>query len=109
MDIDYPRQAEDFRTQIRALLAEHLPASWPGGGALAPDEREAFGHQWRQILADRGYCRHRARRILSGEHSQASASRHRLPSLASSGRLTLTHRPRTQQPLPGRKERIACR
>ena len=54
MDIDYPQQAEDFRTHIRAFLAEHLPASWPGGGALAPDEREAFAHRWRQILADRG-------------------------------------------------------
>lgn len=54
MDIDYPQQAEDFRIQIRAFLAEHLPPSWPGGGALAPDEREAFAHRWRQILADRG-------------------------------------------------------
>ena len=40
--------------EIRAFLAEHLPAGWPGGGALPPDEREAFAHRWRQILADRG-------------------------------------------------------
>ena len=54
MDVEYPQQAEAFRDRIRAFLAEHLPASWPGGGALAPEERETFAHRWRRILADRG-------------------------------------------------------
>lgn len=54
MDVEYPREADAFRDRIRAFLAEHLPPNWPGGGALAPDEREAFAQQWRQILAERG-------------------------------------------------------
>ncbi|MBY0287139.1 MAG: acyl-CoA dehydrogenase [Mycobacteriaceae bacterium] len=54
MDVEYPQQAEAFRDRIRTFLAEHLPQSWPGGGALAPEERETFAHRWRQILADRG-------------------------------------------------------
>jgi len=54
MDVEYPREAEAFRDRIRAFLAEHLPATWPGGGALAPAEREAFAHRWRQILAAQG-------------------------------------------------------
>lgn len=54
MDVEYPQQAEAFRDRIRRFLAEHLPQSWPGGGALAPEERETFAHRWRQILADRG-------------------------------------------------------
>ncbi|BBZ15671.1 hypothetical protein MGAD_00060 [Mycolicibacterium gadium] len=54
MDVEYPQQAEAFRDRIRAFLVEHLPNSWPGGGALAPEERETFAHRWRQILADCG-------------------------------------------------------
>lgn len=54
MDVAYPPEAEAFRDRIRTLLAEHLPAGWSGGGALPPDERNAFAQQWRRILADRG-------------------------------------------------------
>ncbi|MDG5482764.1 acyl-CoA dehydrogenase [Mycolicibacterium gadium] len=54
MDVEYPQQAEAFRDRIRTFLVEHLPDSWPGGGALAPEERETFAHRWRQILADCG-------------------------------------------------------
>lgn len=54
MDVEYPQQAEAFRDRIRMFLTEHLPQGWPGGGALAPEERETFAHRWRQILADRG-------------------------------------------------------
>ena len=54
MDVDYPPEAEAFRDQIRAFLAEHLPPDWSGGGALPPDERRANAHRWRQALADRG-------------------------------------------------------
>ena len=39
MDVEYPAEAETFRTRIRTFLAEHLPAGWSGGGALPPDER----------------------------------------------------------------------
>ena len=44
MDVEYPAEAEAFRTRIRAFLAEHLPAGWSGGGALPPDARRAFAH-----------------------------------------------------------------
>ncbi|BBX10460.1 acyl-CoA dehydrogenase family protein [Mycolicibacterium aichiense] len=54
MDIDYPDEAQSFREEIRAFLAEHLPAGWAGPGALPPEEREQLRHQWRKVLADRG-------------------------------------------------------
>jgi alkylation response protein AidB-like acyl-CoA dehydrogenase len=54
MDVDYPPEAEAFRTRIRAFLAEHLPAGWSGGGALPTAERSAFAHRWREILAEHG-------------------------------------------------------
>lgn len=54
MDIDYPPEAEAFRTEIRAFLTETLPADWSGPGALPPDERGELRHQWRKILSDRG-------------------------------------------------------
>ncbi|GAY19466.1 acyl-CoA dehydrogenase [Mycobacterium sp. shizuoka-1] len=54
MDIDYPCEAQAFRDEIRAFLAEHLPPDWTGPGALAREEREQLRHRWRKILADRG-------------------------------------------------------
>ena len=54
MDVDYPPAAHAFRDQIRTFLAEHLPAEWPGAGALPPDEREETRRWWRKLLADRG-------------------------------------------------------
>ena len=54
MDVEYPPEAEAFRTHIRAFLAEHLPAGWSGGGALPPDARSAFAHEWRRTLAAHG-------------------------------------------------------
>ncbi|EHB55560.1 Isovaleryl-CoA dehydrogenase [Mycolicibacterium rhodesiae JS60] len=54
MDIDYPPEAQSFRDEIRAFLAEHLPPDWTGPGGLPPEEREELRHRWRKILADRG-------------------------------------------------------
>ena len=54
MDIEYPPEAEAFRTRIRAFLAEHLPAGWSGSGALDHDERNAFAQRWRRVLATHG-------------------------------------------------------
>ncbi len=51
MDVEYPADAQAFRTSVRAFLAEHLPAGWSGGGALPPDARSAFAQQWRRTLA----------------------------------------------------------
>ena len=54
MDIDYPQEAEAFRTRISAFLAEHLPPGWAGAGALPEHDRRAFAQRWRQTLADHG-------------------------------------------------------
>ena len=54
MDIDYPSEAETFRDEIRAFLAQHLSPDWAGPGALPPEEREESRRQWRKVLADRG-------------------------------------------------------
>lgn len=54
MDIDYPPEADTFRDEIRAFLAEHLSPDWTGPGALPPEEREELRRQWRKILTDRG-------------------------------------------------------
>ncbi|AKK25707.1 acyl-CoA dehydrogenase family protein [Mycobacterium sp. EPa45] len=54
MDIDYPRETQSFRDEIRALLAEQLPPGWTGPGALPPKEREQLRHRWRKVLVDRG-------------------------------------------------------
>jgi len=54
VDVTYPPEAEAFRGRIRGFLAEHLPRGWSGLGALPPDEREAFGLQWRRALVAAG-------------------------------------------------------
>ncbi len=54
MDIEYPPEAEAFRSRIGAFLAEHLPAGWAGAGALAPEARETITERWRQSLASAG-------------------------------------------------------
>jgi alkylation response protein AidB-like acyl-CoA dehydrogenase len=51
MDVSYPARAEEFRAEVRAFLAEHLPPDWGGLGALPPAERHDFQTSWRQTLA----------------------------------------------------------
>jgi hypothetical protein len=55
MDIDYPAEAEEFRAQVRRILAEELPEQWAGIGAI-PDRADglAFYDTWRAVLARRG-------------------------------------------------------
>ncbi|BBZ14910.1 acyl-CoA dehydrogenase family protein [Mycobacterium branderi] len=55
MDPRFPPEAEAFRAEIRAFLAEHLPADWAGVGALDTAEATAFTEQWRGVLAEHGY------------------------------------------------------
>jgi alkylation response protein AidB-like acyl-CoA dehydrogenase len=50
MDPRYSEQAEAFRERVKAFLAEHLPADWPGIGAFAKPEALAFTEQWRTTL-----------------------------------------------------------
>jgi len=47
--------AEGFRARVRSFLAEHLPADWPGIGALPPDEAEEFVARWRRTLHEHGF------------------------------------------------------
>ncbi|WP_406276741.1 acyl-CoA dehydrogenase family protein [Nocardia sp. NBC_00881] len=55
MDIEYGAEAEQFRLEIRAILAEELPADWAGIGAIPHlDETNEFVEHWRQVLHRRG-------------------------------------------------------
>ena len=51
----YPAEAEVFRTEVRKVLAEELPAGWRGLGAIATEaETEDFVARWRAVLHRRG-------------------------------------------------------
>ena len=51
MDISYPAEVEEFRAEVRAVLAEELPPGWQGIGAIAGrEEAERFAARWRQVL-----------------------------------------------------------
>ncbi|MFI5427192.1 acyl-CoA dehydrogenase family protein [Aeromicrobium sp. UC242_57] len=55
MNPEFSPEAEQFREQIRAFLAEHLPSDWAGLGSLATDEAKGFTERWRSVLASTGY------------------------------------------------------
>ena len=53
--MSYPAEAESFRTEVRAVLAQELPPGWAGIGAIAGrGEAERFAARWRQVLYRRG-------------------------------------------------------
>lgn len=52
MDVDYPPQAEEFRTKVKAFLGQELPSGWSGMGGLPESEREQFREQWRTKLGE---------------------------------------------------------
>jgi alkylation response protein AidB-like acyl-CoA dehydrogenase len=54
MDLSFPPQAEAFRAEVRAFLAEHLPKDWKGLGALDRVEAKEFTNRWRRTLAEHG-------------------------------------------------------
>ena len=54
MDPTYSPEAEAYRKQIQAFLAEHLPDDWQGISQLPEGERSAWLADWRKLLADRG-------------------------------------------------------
>src|SRR6202167_6123768 len=56
MDLSYPPDAESFREEIRAWLAEHLPAGWgePGFSLSAPQRKE-FNASWVTELRHGGW------------------------------------------------------
>ena len=54
MDLSFPPEAEAFRADVRAFLAEHLPKDWKGLGALDRVEAKEFTNRWRLTLAEHG-------------------------------------------------------
>ena len=54
MDLRYPPEAEAFRAEVRAFLADELPDGWQGVGTLERDEAEAFSRRWRRTLYEHG-------------------------------------------------------
>ncbi len=54
MDLRYPPEAEEFRTEIRQWLAEHLPEGW-GERPMSRSERRAFADAWAQQLREGGW------------------------------------------------------
>ena len=56
MDLDYPAEAEAFRTEIAGWLESNLPDGW-GTDAfeMTDDEREAFNKEWVQKLFEGGW------------------------------------------------------
>ncbi len=56
MDLTYPPEAEEFRTEIRAWLEEHLPQGWfDEGFEMTPDEKKRFNEQWTKQLFEGGW------------------------------------------------------
>ena len=51
----YTDEAEAYRAEVRAFLAEQLPADWQGIGRLAGDEFHEFVAAWRVTLHAAGY------------------------------------------------------
>lgn len=54
MDITYPKEAEEYRTSLRALLESNLPDGWTGIGSLPDAEQKEFLRTWRKVLYDNG-------------------------------------------------------
>ena len=56
MDLDYPADAEAFRSEVRAWLAENLPDGWfDPGFELSPEERATFASEWSKKLVAGGW------------------------------------------------------
>ncbi len=56
MDLTYPAEAEEFRTEIRAWLEENLPSGWfDDGFEMSDDERQQFNADWPKKLFAGGW------------------------------------------------------
>ena len=56
MDLTYPADAEEFRTEIRAWLEENLPDGWfDDDFEMSADERVAFNAEWPKKLFAGGW------------------------------------------------------
>jgi alkylation response protein AidB-like acyl-CoA dehydrogenase len=55
MDMSYPADAEEFRSEIREWLEHHLPAGWfEPGFEMSDDERKRFNASWPKELFEGG-------------------------------------------------------
>ena len=56
MDLTYPPEAEEFRTEIRAWLEENLPDGWfDEGFEMTPEQKQAFNDDWTAKLFEGGW------------------------------------------------------
>ncbi|MEM9041078.1 MAG: acyl-CoA dehydrogenase family protein [Actinomycetota bacterium] len=56
MDLTYPAEAEEFRTEIRSWLEENLPDGWfEDGFEMSDDARADFNRQWPKKLFEGGW------------------------------------------------------
>ena len=56
MDLTYPPEAEEFRTEIRSWLEENLPEGWfDEGFTMTPEEKERFNEAWTGRLFEGGW------------------------------------------------------
>ena len=56
MDLTFPREAEDFRAEIRGWLEQHLPDGWfEPGFELSDDARKRFNVEWPAKLFEGGW------------------------------------------------------
>lgn len=56
MDLSYPPEAEEFRTEIRAWLEENLPEGWSEPGfEMNPEQKKAFNEEWTRKLHEGGW------------------------------------------------------
>jgi len=55
MDLSYPSEVEDFRIEVRAVIAEEVPEGWAGTGAIpTADRTRRFVRDWRRTMYRRG-------------------------------------------------------
>jgi alkylation response protein AidB-like acyl-CoA dehydrogenase len=56
MDVTYPPDAEEFRTEIRSWLEQNLPKGWfEPGFEMSAEERKKFNEEWPQKLYGGGW------------------------------------------------------
>jgi alkylation response protein AidB-like acyl-CoA dehydrogenase len=56
MDLNYPAEAEAFRTEIRSWLTENLPVGWfDKGFEMSAEDRKAFNEAWPAKLYGGGW------------------------------------------------------
>jgi hypothetical protein len=56
VDLTYPPEAEEFRTEIRAWLEENLPDGWGTPGfTMSREEKRRFNQEWTKTLFSGGW------------------------------------------------------